>query len=135
MVYTLGEAAKATGKSKATISKAIKNGKISAIKGENGAYKIEPSELFRVYELNRENEQKETPQINTNSLFDAKLLEAKLEAAEQRLREKEEHLQDMKEQRDHWRHQATALLTDMRPKPVPSEDTQGSQRFLKWLFR
>ena len=32
MVYTLGEAANAVGKSKATISKAIKNGRISAQK-------------------------------------------------------------------------------------------------------
>ena len=49
MVYTLGEAAKATGKSKATISKAIKNGRISAHKDETGTFCIDPSELHRVY--------------------------------------------------------------------------------------
>ncbi|MBM1558802.1 helix-turn-helix domain-containing protein, partial [Sulfitobacter mediterraneus] len=103
MAYTLGEAAKATGKSKATISKAIKNGKISASKGENGAYKIDPSELFRVYEPNGKTEQDETPQtpgVNTDSSVDFKLLEAKLEAVEQRLQDKEEQLLDMRDQRD-----------------------------------
>ena len=48
MAYTLGEAAKATGKSKATISKAIKCGKILAAKGETGAFRIDPSEVLRV---------------------------------------------------------------------------------------
>jgi hypothetical protein len=61
MVYTLGEAAKATGKSKATISKAIKSGRISAKKGDTGAFAIDPSELHRVYPLTVEDEQKETP--------------------------------------------------------------------------
>ena len=49
MVYTLGEAAKACGKSKATISKAIKNGKISAKRNDNNSFSIEPVELHRVY--------------------------------------------------------------------------------------
>ena len=34
MAYTLGEAAKAVGKSKATLSKAVKSGRISAFKNE-----------------------------------------------------------------------------------------------------
>ncbi|MFU1684439.1 helix-turn-helix domain-containing protein [Phaeobacter piscinae] len=132
MAYTLGEAAKATGKSKATISKAIKSGKISAPKGENGAYKIDPSELFRVYEPNRSTEQKETletPIGNTNNSVDFKLLEAKLEAAEQRLQDRDDQLHDMREQRDRWQQQATALLADMRPKA--DREAKG---FFKRLF-
>jgi len=39
----------ATGKNKATIQRAIKNGKISAEKNSSGAYEIDPSELHRVY--------------------------------------------------------------------------------------
>lgn len=39
----------ATGKNKATIQRAIKNGKISAGKNLSGAYEIDPSELHRVY--------------------------------------------------------------------------------------
>ena len=49
MKYTLSKAAAATGKNKATIQRAIKSGKISAIKNSSGAYEIDPSELHRVY--------------------------------------------------------------------------------------
>ena len=49
MKYTLGTAAKATGKSRTAILRAINTGKISASKDENGHYQIDPSELFRVY--------------------------------------------------------------------------------------
>src|SRR3546814_8831895 len=49
MAYTLGEAAKATGISKASISRAINSGRISAIKTESGSFSIEPVELHRVY--------------------------------------------------------------------------------------
>lgn len=49
MSYTLGEAAKATGLTKPTLAKAIKNGKLSATKNDNGSYSIDPAELHRVY--------------------------------------------------------------------------------------
>ena len=49
MPYTLGQAAKATGLSKPTLSEAIKKGKISAARNENGSFSIDPAELHRVY--------------------------------------------------------------------------------------
>ena len=52
MRYTLGTAAKATGKAKSTILRAIKSGTISATKAHDGSYEIEPSELHRVFEPN-----------------------------------------------------------------------------------
>lgn len=51
MRYTLGTGAKATGKAKSTILRAIKNGTISALKTHNGSYEIDPSELHRVFPL------------------------------------------------------------------------------------
>ena len=51
MSYTLNEAAKAVGKSKTTIHRAIKSGKISASKLDSGAYAIDPSELHRVFQV------------------------------------------------------------------------------------
>jgi IS30 family transposase len=50
MKYTLGQAAKATGKAKSTILRAIKNGTLSASKGAKGSYQIDPAELHRVFE-------------------------------------------------------------------------------------
>ena len=49
MSYTIGTAAKATGKAKSTISRDIKSGRISAEKQPDGSYLIDPSELHRVY--------------------------------------------------------------------------------------
>src|ERR1700731_831905 len=48
-MYTVGTAARATGKSKSTISRDIDKGKISAEKKDDGSYSIDPAELHRVY--------------------------------------------------------------------------------------
>lgn len=118
MVYTLGEAAKATGMSKATISKAIKNGRISASKDETGTFRIDPSELHRVYPPTVSTEREETP-ASPHEKVDIygtiRELQARLEAAHERLSDKETVIADLKEDRDRWRQQATALLTDQRP--------------------
>lgn len=47
--WTLNQAAKEAGKSKGTISKAIKAGKLSATRTESGSFSIDPAELFRVF--------------------------------------------------------------------------------------
>ncbi len=126
MVYTLGEASKATGRSKSTISKAIKSGRISAKKGETGAFEIDPSELHRVYPPTVESEQDRTLQTQkVNSGDDGLIreLQARLEATQERLTDKEAVITDLREDRDRWRQQATALLEDKRPR-----------RFWKKLF-
>jgi excisionase family DNA binding protein len=119
MVYTLGEAAKATGMSKATISKAIKSGRISARKDETGTFQIDPSELHRVYPPTVSREHKETPE-NTSTRVDVdgtvRELRARIETAHERLADKESVIADLREDRDKWRQQATALLSDQRPK-------------------
>lgn len=119
MVYTLGEAAKATSKSKSTISKAIKSGRISAHKDETGMFHIDPSELHRVYPSTVSSERNETP-VNTPAKSDIdgtiRELQARLEAAHERLSDKEEVISDLREDRDRWRQQASALLADQRPK-------------------
>lgn len=120
MVYTLGDAAKATGKSKATISKAIKSGRISAIKDETGTFQIDPAELHRVYPATVSNEHKETPTETSGEQEKSGLireLQARLDAANERLADKDETISDLREDRDKWRQQATALLTDQRTKP------------------
>lgn len=51
MQLTLQQAANATGKAKSTIQRAIKSGKLSALRNEDGSYSIDTSELNRVYAL------------------------------------------------------------------------------------
>jgi hypothetical protein len=114
MVYTLGEAARATGKSKATISKAIKSGRLSARKDETGTFHIDPSELHRVYPPTVSSEHRETPE-KPDIGGTIRELQGRLEAAHERLSDKETVIADLREDRDRWRQQATALLTDQRP--------------------
>ncbi|MDQ1902828.1 hypothetical protein RAH32_20645 [Paracoccus sp. WLY502] len=123
MSYTLGDAAKATGKSKTTLHRAIKSGRISAIKAEDGSYSIEPSELHRVFPpvtavtplepLLRDDEER-----LSNTLA---ALRIQLEMQEkERERERallQETIADLREDRDKWRQQAASLLTDQRPEP------------------
>src|SRR5271156_4463228 len=117
MAYTLGEAAKATGISKAGLSRAIKRGAISAERQENGSYKIDPAELHRVYPA--------VAEIQPNEATDARGLEAqnvelraKLDGATQRLTDKDEVIDDLRrrldgsdEERRKVQAQLTALLT------------------------
>lgn len=51
MQYSANQAAEATGKNVATITRAIKSGKISAIKDASGAWQIDGAELSRVFPL------------------------------------------------------------------------------------
>src|SRR5271166_249852 len=52
--FTLGQAAKLTRLSKATLSRAIRAGKLSASRLEDGAYAIDASELARVFPVTPE---------------------------------------------------------------------------------
>ncbi len=52
MSWSVSRAARETGLSKSTISRAIKSGRISATRQHDGSYLIEPAELFRVYPRN-----------------------------------------------------------------------------------
>lgn len=49
MGYSLGQAARAAGRSKTTINRAIKSGKLSASRREDGSYEVDPAELTRAY--------------------------------------------------------------------------------------
>ena len=48
---SLSQAAKLTGKSKSTINRAVKTGKLSAARHEDGSYSIDPAELARAFDV------------------------------------------------------------------------------------
>ena len=116
-MLTLAEAAQETGLTKPAIFKSIKNGKISASKDARGQWMIDPAELFRVYAPASKKETAEPQTAHLSLLLKLKELEAKLDVTDQRLRDKDQEINDLKAQRDHWRIQAehiTRLLTDGR---------------------
>jgi polyhydroxyalkanoate synthesis regulator phasin len=112
--YTLGEAAKATGKAKGTIKNAISKGRLSAQKNDKGEYSIDPAELHRVYKpLPTEQEQLNTvtpPSITGVTQAEKDALEAQIELLKQTV-------EDLRGDRDRWAKQAEVLaLTDQRPQ-------------------
>ena len=120
MVYTLGEAAKATGKSKAAISRAIKNHTLSAEKQADGSYRIDPSELHRIYPPVSSEQVNQQLAIGAETTGQIRELQAKLEAATQRLRDKDDVIDDLRRRLDaeaEERRKLTALLTDQRERP------------------
>lgn len=123
-MFTLGTAAKHVGKSKPTISKAIKDGKLSATK-LNGVYQIDPSELSRVFPSAPPTQANTDQQSAVSTSIPLALSEqrnAHLEATVEDLRAR---LDDMKLERDQAikdaredRNRVVALLEDQRPKSI-----------------
>jgi hypothetical protein len=124
MHFTLGQAAKETGKAKGTISKAIHSGRLSANRDNNGNYAIDPAELFRVYPANSnatgsgnpKNEQQETP----NELI---ALRAKVDSLQEQSKQARETVEDLRRRLDEAERERrdkdralTALLTDQRDR-------------------
>ena len=119
MHVTLGEAARQSGISKSTLSRAIKDGKLSAVRSaDTGSYKIEQAELARYIEataviratVEKPAETGATTQTATpleraeTAVFEAQI--AGLKQVADLLREQ---LDDMKGQRDRWQQQAERL--------------------------
>ena len=116
MSYTLGTAAKATGKDRATISRAIRKGKISAKKGESGQWIIDPAELHRVYPALQQDNRENATHTDSDLLLEIAALKSKIDTVIEREKLKDQILEEVRKDRDHWRQQATALLTDQRSR-------------------
>lgn len=139
MKLTLNEAAMESGKAKSTISKAIKSGKLSAEKNEDGSFSIDPSELFRVYpktpkansEQKNVTRRKPPKTANENSLVANEL--AKIEIEKSSLLEQkrllETQLEETRQERDEWREQAKRQTLLLEKK---TDETPAKKR--RWLF-
>lgn len=140
MSYSLSEAARVTGKNKSTILRAIKSGRISATKHDDGSYSIEPVELDRVFPLVNldmdatggapvATQQFATPRNPQAQPLEVALLEERLRSREERIRDLESQLEDTREQRDRWQDEASylrkllpapAMQPPSQPQPEPS---------------
>ena len=102
-------------------------------------YQIEPAELNRVYPINVDGNRDRTPQTPEETPDkgpSVRELQARLEAAQERLADKEALIADLREDRDRWRQQATALLADQRASPLPDQPlAQRPKGLWKRLFR
>lgn len=120
--FTIGQAAKETGKAKSTIKKSIDNGELSVAEKTARGFKIEASELFRVFPRKTEERSVNAPveQIETvEKHIENSVLKAKLELADQRYDDAQRTIEDLRSDRDAWKHQATALIEDKSEKNQP----------------
>jgi septal ring factor EnvC (AmiA/AmiB activator) len=137
MKYTLAQAAMQVKRSKSSLWREVKSGKITAIKEDDGLFYIEASELFRVYP-ETSHEMKQSQHLKRNETdCEARFIElqALLQLEQERVSEREKqiadknrHLEDLRQQvedtqkdRDHWRQQATYLLEDKRNQEQPTK--------------
>jgi len=123
MVYTLGEAAKATGKSKAAISQAIASNKISATKDANGRYQIDPAELHRLYPPQKTIPNEREHQLDSNQTAEVERLKATVEGLERLCRQIEGERDSLREQ--------NIRLTALLPPPAPPAAAPKARR---WWF-
>jgi hypothetical protein len=142
-VFTLGEAAKAVSRSKSTLSKAIKSGRLSCMSREGGEYQIDAAELFRVFPVNSsvnpKIERLETSEGNgRTAILEAQLAGLRGEL-EQVIGERDDLRRRLDEEAEE-RRKLTAILTDQRaPQAQPQSDPvppPPSRRGLRgWLHR
>ncbi|MFC6199491.1 hypothetical protein [Ponticaulis profundi] len=144
MQYTAGQAAQATGKNIATITRAIKSGKISAQKDASGAWRIDASELHRMFPMNAQDLRKPQMQSDATPLQEQSksqiaALEQELAALRERvaaqfelLEERASQISDLREDRDRWRQQAVSLLADQRP--LSTSDPKTTSKRKRWWF-
>ena len=124
MSYTIGQAAKATDKSKPTISRAIKSGVISATKNDDGSYTIDPAELHRVFPPVKSSSNDNPDLKRSEAPISQAQLQREIDLLRELLTDKDGVVDDFRqrldtegEERRKVQAQLTALLTDQRPKP------------------
>lgn len=103
-MFSLTQAAKEVGLSRSTIFKAIKMGRLSATKDEQGHFVIDPVELLRVYSVN-------VHKVNQTQQADIVIEDSETVFLKRENEMLKESINDLKTDRDHWRTQATMLLT------------------------
>lgn len=155
---SLSQAAKMTGRSKSTIGRALKAGRLSGIQNDDGTFSIDPSELFRVFPRGGPEtagtgtyETMRNPQsgmIGTDTEAeeikalrdDLAKAQQRAAAAEAKAEERAGTIADLRarlDQEGEERRKLTALLTDQRSSmvnPVPAPATANRLAQPRWWF-
>jgi predicted site-specific integrase-resolvase len=130
MYLTLGEAAKETGKSKATLSKYIKQGRLSVVEKTEAGFQIDPAEIFRVFPKNKQltGKNEQTP-VNTYLNTEIRLLREMLDSKDDVINDLRERLNMESEER----RKLTLLLSDVRSK-AENQPVEQRNGFFAWLI-
>jgi excisionase family DNA binding protein len=141
MEYSLTEAAHATGLSRPTIFRAIKNGKLSARRLDDKSYRIDASELVRVYPFVSQKQNDAPPRNDTRRAemhvmpgvleTEVALLRLKVQMLEDQMaQERERRVQELNAQ-DRGRATFRETVDDLRKR---LDEEQPDRRILQRLL-
>jgi excisionase family DNA binding protein len=130
MQVTLGQAAKQLGIGKATLSRYIKQGKLSAQKQEDGSYRIDVSELDRVRDIRRPHSEQTKEHLATS--METGMLQREIDLLRETLAQKDKLIEDVKSERDKWARMAESLQEEKQK--LLTDGRAGSRRGIwEWL--
>lgn len=130
----LQKAADLSGKSKATIQRAMKSGRLSFELDESGDKVIDMSELERVYGPFPSKSAGESEAIiraelqRSQDLLEVERMKMRVRGLEDQLHMTKEQLDDMREQRDQWQKQAQQILITNQMSQKQAEDLKQELR-------
>jgi hypothetical protein len=127
-MYSLGQAARAVGKAKSTISRDVKSGRISATRNPDGSLTIDPAELHRVYPAvfqdngspNGRSNDSQPPRPGAATGGGTAVLRREVELLRSQLVDRDETIRDLRSRLDREteeRRQLIALLTGPARRP------------------
>jgi hypothetical protein len=132
-----------------TITRDIKKGRLAANKNEKGEYEIDASEIVRAYpdrvkvddagNIAAKATMHEEATPDATDATEAKaVLQARLDAAERLLHDRERTIDDLRQRLDteaEERRKLTALLTDQSLKPAPEPKPAPPKGWRGFLYR
>lgn len=123
MEYTLSKAAEVTGKGKSTIHRAIKSGKLSASRHDDGSYSIDAAELHRVFPKNpKEPSPRDTKEpIVEPPAVELEVLRMKAAMLEEQLGRERDNVEDLRRRLDRAEERVLVLSAPQ----TPSEPQRG----------
>lgn len=120
MDFTLSQAAKEAGVSKSTLSKALSTGRLSGERLPSGSFRIDASELFRVFPKRTEEAHTETVREQDRTANGRP--EAELVLTQLRLQMVEDQLARERELRDQERETSQETVADLRRRLDRAEE-------------
>lgn len=117
MKLSASKAAVEVGKSVPTITRAIKSGKLSAEKVEDGGYLIDAAELFRVFDPVTPVSDETPNTLGHETPNETGMLQTEVKMLREMLALMERTADDLRVDRDKWREQAERA-TKLLPPPV-----------------
>ncbi len=123
-----------SGKSKATIQRALKSGRLSFELDESGEKVIDMSELERVYGPFVSKAASESEAIiraelqRAQDMLEMERMKMRVRGLEDQLHMTKEQLEDMKEQRDLWQKQAQQIMITNQMSQKQAEDLKQELR-------